>query len=77
MAARKAGPRRLLKKEFSLDTYTWQKKYGHLTREPDRNLGLKPDTAAVTNPGVGESTSFEALNISTRPKPTQNVSKPP
>uniref|UniRef100_A0A1B0D4N6 Uncharacterized protein n=2 Tax=Phlebotomus papatasi TaxID=29031 RepID=A0A1B0D4N6_PHLPP len=24
-------PRRLLKKEVSLDTYTWQKKYGHLT----------------------------------------------
>lgn len=23
--------RRLLKKEVSLDTYTWQKKYGHLT----------------------------------------------
>lgn len=32
---RPAGPkrqmRRLLKKEVSLDTYTWQKKYGHLT----------------------------------------------
>jgi hypothetical protein len=23
--------KRLLKKEVSLDTYTWQKKYGHLT----------------------------------------------
>lgn len=23
--------RRLLKKEVSLDTYTWQRKYGHLT----------------------------------------------
>lgn len=32
---RPSGPkrpmRRLLKKEVSLDTYTWQKKYGHLT----------------------------------------------
>lgn len=32
---RPAGPKRqmkrLLKKEVSLDTYTWQKKYGHLT----------------------------------------------
>lgn len=32
---RPTGPkrpmRRLLKKEVSLDTYTWQKKYGHLT----------------------------------------------
>lgn len=31
----KSGPkrqmRRLLKKEVSLDTYTWQKKYAHLT----------------------------------------------
>lgn len=27
----KRPTRRLLKKEVSLDTYTWQKKYGHLT----------------------------------------------
>lgn len=27
----KRPQRRLLKKEVSLDTYTWQKKYGHLT----------------------------------------------
>jgi hypothetical protein len=30
-AAPKRPMRRLLKKEVSLDTYTWQKKYGHLT----------------------------------------------
>lgn len=29
--APKRPMRRLLKKEVSLDTYTWQKKYGHLT----------------------------------------------
>uniref|UniRef100_A0A1L8DGI8 Putative wd40-repeat-containing subunit of the 18s rrna processing complex n=1 Tax=Nyssomyia neivai TaxID=330878 RepID=A0A1L8DGI8_9DIPT len=28
---KRQAPRRLLKKEVSLDTYTWQKKYGHLT----------------------------------------------
>lgn len=30
-AGLKRPMRRLLKKEVSLDTYTWQKKYGHLT----------------------------------------------
>lgn len=30
-SAAKKQPRRLLKKEVSLDTYTWQKKYGHLS----------------------------------------------
>lgn len=30
-SAPKRPMRRLLKKEVSLDTYTWQKKYGHLT----------------------------------------------
>lgn len=29
--APKRPMRRLLKKEVSLDTYTWQRKYGHLT----------------------------------------------
>lgn len=33
LSKRKPAPplRKLLKKEVSLDTYSWQKKYGHLT----------------------------------------------
>ncbi|KOB76463.1 putative WD repeat-containing protein, partial [Operophtera brumata] len=46
--APKRPMRRLLKKEVSLDTYTWQKKYGHLTSAAMMaQVSLGPEQAAI------------------------------